>query len=318
MTFHCDTSVFSLPPRALWSREWTDYVLQINSSQIGLLKHLHLMWLLPNPNSRQPLYTTIGGSRATCLNFGRLDLNGTVKEDVWILSEHEHGSNQHATILGTLCIGQQWPTINDTWQIGPMCDNQKSCLVVVTVPWIHYNLICDMDTYNWESERQEQFQKLVDELNVSIGTLQQHQKLMVDNIGQLTIAVKECKSQCTYMVSQLADMKKYITELQQAPGDHGTKDMQSHQDKCACSRKIFQYSDNLANGDIVNVLDKNTGLFDDMAFEYYNIALRHVKVRGLKGCRNTRPRLVNMELVYTYNKCRSCLNRVQLDVPTLV
>ena len=149
------------------------------------------------------------------------------------------------------------------------------------------------------------------ELNKKVGAIHDNQKSLVDNCGQIATVVQECQSQCSYLVNRMVHMEKDIAKLQQSPCDRGTKDLHDHRKKCTCSRKLFQYSDNLSPGDIVEVFDDKSGLFDKMTFDYYSRAARSVKVQGLKGSRNTRPRYVRMELVYTHKVCTNCIRGVR-------
>ena len=301
-----NTPVPPLPPRLLYSREWTDYVMRIKNSASSSLKHLDSLCLKPTPNARRPLYSHIAGSRVQYVHYGISDSNGVLEEKGWTLCECEHGAD-HAIVLATLSVGRRWPTVSDTWQLMPSYNDKQSSLVMEVITEMEYNRTCNIHKCSLDSNDQVQFQMTMTALNKKVGAIQENQKSLADNCGQIAVVVQECQSQCTYLVNRMIHMEKDIAKLQQSPCDRGIKELRDQHKKCTCSRKLFQYSDNLSAGDIVEVLDEKTGLFDKMTFDYYSRAARSVKVRGLKGGRSTRPRYIRMELVYTYKVCTNCI-----------
>ena len=302
-----NTPVPPLPPRLLFSQEWTEYVMRIKSSSSSSLMHLDSLWLRPNPNSRRPLYRTMGGSRVHYVHYGIPDSNGVLQDEGWTLSEREHGPDQKVTILATLSIGRKWPAVNDTWQLMPSNNYQQSSFVVEVISEIEYNRLCDTQKYNLDSDDQVQLQNTLVELNKRVGTLQENQKSLADNCDQIASVVQKCQSQCSYLVNRMIQMEKHIAKVQQSPCDRGIENLDDHHKKCTCSTRRFQSSDKLSSGDIIEVFDEKSGLFDTMTFDYYNKATRSVKVRGLKSSKSIRPRYVRMELVYTYKVCTNCI-----------
>ena len=296
------------PPRAMLSREWTDYVLQISSSPAGPLSRLHGLWLTPNPKSTRPLYRTVGGPSILYVHSGIPDSDGTYKGDGWTLSERPHGQSQQATILATLPIGQKWPTVKDTWHLEPQYDDANNSLVVNVVHETEYKRLCDMVRRSWSPEEQEQFQKALGSLDASVGALQRNQKSLTENVGQIVSAVNECQAKGDDLAIRVANMEKDVAQLHHAQYGHHGKHRPQRQGKCTCSRKPFRYDSNVSPGAIVAVLDEKTGYFDDVSFECYHRSSRRVKVRPLKGSNVTRPRYVQDNLVFTLKSCSRCLD----------
>jgi hypothetical protein len=294
-------------PRAISSREWTDYVLQINSSPTGPLKRLHGLWLRPSPKSTQPLYRTGGGPSVLYVHFGIPDIDGSYKGDGWTLSERPHGQSQQATILATLPIGQNWPRMKDNWKLEPEFDDSNNSLVVNVVHETEYEHLCNMVRCSWSPEEQDQFQKALANLDTTVVSLQHNQKFLTEKISQVAGVVEECQANGNDMAIRVANMEKDVAQLHRAQYGHHGQDRLDRNHKCTCSRKPLHYNNNISRGDIVAVLDEKTGYFDDMGFEYYNRDSRSVKVRNLKGSNVNRPRYVRDNLVFTWKSCSRCL-----------
>jgi hypothetical protein len=177
-----------LPPRLLLSRAWTDYVLWINTCPSSSLRQLSSSCLRPIPNSRRPLYITIAGPRVQYVHYGISNANCGLQDKGWRLCGCEHGSD-HATILATLSITRRWPTVNDTWQLMPLYNDQQNSLVVEVIAEIECNRTCNIHKCSLDPDDPVQFQNTMAGVNKRVGTLQDDQQSLTDNCGQAVAVV---------------------------------------------------------------------------------------------------------------------------------